>query len=86
MDKIREILSKASLTGEDISFLVANKDALDQKDLERLGLVPATPSSVVEEPVKDAPVMSGVAKAAQEEIAKQSIPPVKKKGKGAKKS
>ncbi len=55
MEKVREILAKGSLNGEEINFLMSQKHLLTQSDLVRLGLAPATPNLAVEEPVKVVP-------------------------------
>lgn len=58
MEKVKEILAKETLTGEDITFLMTNQSFLRQEDLVRLGLVQAPPISVVEEPIVEKPVLN----------------------------
>lgn len=72
MDKVKQILSQVSFSGQDIDYLIANKQLLTQNDLARLGLVPSIPVSVVEEPVKE--VVSPVVTT----VVEQSLP--KKRG------
>ncbi len=82
MEKVQMILVKESWDEADINILLAHANQLPESAKVKLGLVPA-PAVIkaVEEPVKEP--ATGVAKAAQEEIAKQNLPPEKpvKKGK-----
>lgn len=84
MDKVKEILAKESLNGDDINYLIANKESLSQSDLERLGLVPATPIVVVEEPIVEKPRPTGEAQVAALIREEQLNPPPKKRGRPAK--
>ncbi len=76
MDKVKEILAKESLNGDDVNFLMANQSLLSQNDLVRLGLAPASPVLVVEEPVKQVEAPN---------VEAPAVVPPKKRGPKAKK-
>lgn len=75
MERIQEVLAKATWNEEDIKLLMDNVKSLPRTALERLGLAPVTPIVVaVKEPVIEPLPQTGEAKTAAKIRAEQEQP------------